>query len=81
MGKTLVAMLADTPLVRNLKNLDYLKILLKGKKSLAARFSDIDILQVRQEEKENAQRWKKYPKRMKRIFKIPDLPQKLMKVT
>ncbi|MEE8058487.1 MAG: hypothetical protein V3T17_11725 [Pseudomonadales bacterium] len=80
LGKMLTAMLADTPLVRNLKNPYYLEIILKGKKSLAARFVDIDILQIRQEEKVNAERWKKYPKRMKRIFKIPDLPQKLMKV-
>jgi hypothetical protein len=52
-------MFAETPLVRNLNHPDYVKILLKVKKSLANRFADIDILQVRQEEKGNAQRWRK----------------------
>jgi hypothetical protein len=51
--KTLKGMLADTPLVRNLSNPDYLRILLKDNETLAERFAEIDILQVRQEEKES----------------------------
>jgi hypothetical protein len=78
--KTLKGMLAGTPLVRNLSNPDYLKILLKGKKTIAERFSEIDILQVRKEEKENERRWRKYPKRMCKLFKIPHLPQKMLKI-
>ncbi len=78
--KTLKGMLADTPLVRNLSNLDYLRIVLQGKKTLAERFAEIDIQQVRQEEKENARRWRKYPKRMSKLFKIPHLPQKVLKI-
>lgn len=78
--KTLTGMIADTPWVRNLKNPDYVNILLKGKTSLADRFADIDIRLVRQEEKKNAERWKKYPKRMRRLFKISHLPQKLVKI-
>jgi hypothetical protein len=77
LNKALKGMLADTPLVRNLSNPDYMAILLKGEKDLAARFASIDIEQVRHEEMENEKRWSKYPKRMKRIFKIPNLPQKL----
>jgi hypothetical protein len=72
-------MLADTPLVRNLDNNDYMDILLKGKKSLAARFSDIDIQQVREEDKENRKLLRKYPKNMSRLFKIQHLPLKIMK--
>jgi hypothetical protein len=79
LNKTLVGMLADTPLVRNLDNNDYMGILLKGKKSLAARFSDIDIQQVREEEKENRKLLRKYPKNMSRLFKIRNLPGKIMK--
>jgi len=79
LAKTLKGMLADTPLVRNLTNPEYVGILLKGKDSLAERFAEIDIQQVRQEEKQNERRWRKYPKRMCRLFKIPDLPQKMMK--
>ncbi len=78
--KTLKGMLADTPLVRNLSNPDYLEILLKGKKDLPERFADIDIQQVRIEEKENEQRFRSYPKRMSKLFKVPHLPQKLMKI-
>ncbi len=78
--KTLKGMLADTPLVRNLSNPEYVSILLKGKESLADRFAEIDIQQVRQEEKENERRWRKYPKQMCRLFKVPDLPQRMMRV-
>jgi len=80
LDKTLTGMLADTPLVRNLKNQDYVDILLKGKSSLESRFAEIDILQVREEEKKNAQRWRKYPKKMRKLFKIDQLPQKLVKM-
>ena len=79
-SKILVAMLADTPLVRNLDNPDYMKILLNGKDSLAARFADIDIEQVRQEEQQNTNRFRKYPKNMRRLFRVPHLPRKIMKL-
>jgi hypothetical protein len=49
-GKALIGMLADTALIRNLKNTDYMTILLKGKMSLAERFADIDAKEVLQEE-------------------------------
>lgn len=78
--KTLKGMLADTPLVRNLSNPDYLRIVLQGKETLAERFSEIDIQQVRKEEKDNERRWRKYPKRMCKLFKIPHLPQKILKI-
>ena len=80
LAKTLKGMLADTPLVRNLSSPEYVSILLKGKDGLASRFAEIDIQQVRQEEKQNERRWRKYPKRMCRLFKIPDLPQRMMKI-
>jgi len=79
--KTLKGMLADTPLVRNLSNPEYVRILLKGKVTLADRFTEIDIQLVRQQEKQNELRWRKYPKRMCRLFKIPHLPQKMMDIT
>jgi hypothetical protein len=81
LAKTLKGMLADTPLVRNLSSPEYVRILLKGKDTLADRFSEIDIQQVRQEEKQNERRWRKYPKRMCRLFKVPHLPQKIMNIT
>ncbi|MBA4380349.1 MAG: hypothetical protein C0393_06700 [Anaerolinea sp.] len=47
MAKTLQAMLADTPLVRNLENPHYMQILLDGHSTLEERFADIDIALVR----------------------------------
>ena len=49
MARALKAMLKDTPLVMNLRNTDYMKILLGGKTSLAQRFADIDAQMVRRE--------------------------------
>ena len=40
-------MLAETPYVKNLKNPDYLKIILNGKKTLAESFAEIDSKKVR----------------------------------
>jgi hypothetical protein len=79
LNRTLVAMLADTPLVRNLDNPNYMRILLNGKATLAARFADIDIQQVREEEQANNNRFRKYPNNMRRLFRVPHLPCKIMK--
>ena len=49
LGRTLRTMLPDTPLVKNLQNPDYLKILLDGQPTLAALFAQIDPATVRQE--------------------------------
>ena len=53
LSKTLVAILADTPLVRISTIPDYLRILLQGKLTLAERFADIEYPQVRQHEHES----------------------------
>ena len=42
MERALKAMLKDTPLVMNLRNKDFMDILLSGKKDLAQRFADVD---------------------------------------
>lgn len=78
LNKAMKAMLADTPLIRNLSNPNYMAILLNGKVDLAERFADIDIQLVHEREKENRARWQKYPKRMARLFKLRNLPQKLV---
>jgi hypothetical protein len=39
-------MFADTPLVKNLGNPDYMKIMLAGKKSLEEKFAEIDPKEV-----------------------------------
>jgi hypothetical protein len=49
LGRTLRTMLPDTPLVKNLQNPEYLKILLDGQPTLEALFAQIDPATVRQE--------------------------------
>jgi hypothetical protein len=53
LSKALKAVLADTPLVQNLKNHEYMDIILNGCPNLAERFSQIDARLV-QKEVENA---------------------------
>jgi hypothetical protein len=79
--KTLKTMLAETPLVKNLDNPEYLKILLNGKATLAERFAKIDIVQVRHAFSEAQKDTQRYPKRMAKLFKIPHLPKQLAELT
>ncbi len=62
--------MVDTPLV---KNLNYMKIILNGNTDLAERFAKVDIKQVRQALTEEQQTARSYPKRMRKLFKMPDL--------
>ena len=73
-------MLAQTPLVKNLENPQYMEILLNGKASLADRFAQIDIVQVRKAFEQAQRVTQKYPKRMAEVFKIPNLPQRLLEM-
>jgi hypothetical protein len=75
--KTLTTMLAQTPLVKNLNNPQYMDITLNGKATLAERFADIDIVQVRKLFAEEQKVTQKYPKRMAEVFKITHLPRRL----
>ena len=77
LSKVLKAALADTPLVQNLKNCEYMDIILNGCPSLAERFSQIDAHLV-QEEIENA---KKSSERIlsavKKLIRDSDLTMKI----
>ena len=79
--KTLKTMIAQTPLVKNLDNPQYLEIILNGKASPAERFAQIDIIQVRKTFAEAQKSTQRYPKRMAEVFKIPHLPRKLVETT
>ena len=59
LNKTLKTILADTPLVRNLENEEYLNIILNGCSTLAERFSQIDDKIVREELKEAGEKSRK----------------------
>jgi len=77
LNKTLKTILADTLLIRNLKNDEYLRIILNGCSTLAERFSLIDDKIVREQLREAERDHEKIPKGVKLIIKQPDLPDKI----
>jgi hypothetical protein len=68
-------MLADTPLVKNLQNESYMKILLDGKPNLDARFAEIDIASVRKQLSDSQKSLEKIPPTIKKIISTPRFPQ------
>jgi hypothetical protein len=75
--RTIRSILADTPLVKNLDNPEYLEIILDGCNSLEERFEKIDsrlVLEKLQAEKRNDERISPV---VKKIIRQPDLPAKL----
>lgn len=77
LNKMLKSALADTPLVQNLKNSEYLGIILKGCSSLAERFAQIDAHLV-QKEMENAKNsQEKILPTIKKLIRDSDLTTKI----
>ena len=77
LNKVLKAALADTPLVQNLKNSEYMEIILNGCSSLAERFSQIDTYLV-QKEMENAKNSKeRILPAIKKLIRDSDLITKI----
>jgi hypothetical protein len=72
LGPTLRTMLADTTLVHNLQNPEYLKILLDGQPTLEALFAQIDPATVREELEKAQQNPERVPRVLKRF--IGNLP-------
>ena len=69
-------MLADTPLVKNLSNPAYVKIILNGHDTLEDRFAEIDEKLVRQEMKKSEDH-NGISARMKKLLRKPNLPSLL----
>ena len=78
LGQVLTTMLADTPLVKNLENKKYEKIILGGCDTLAERFAEIEAKQVREKLKQATQREDKLHPAVKRLIKMPKLPDYLI---
>lgn len=78
MEKIIKSMFSDTPLVMNLENKDYMKILLDGKKILEERFAEIDSKDVREEIKRMGSESDIVPPKIKKIIKIPEFPESLV---
>jgi hypothetical protein len=73
-------MLAQTPLVRNLQNPEYMKILLDGKTTIEDVFAEIEITRLREELKNAQQNPEKIPAKIKNIINEPQYPEKLVRI-
>lgn len=78
MEKALKAMLKDTPLVMNLRNKDYMNILLSGKENLAQRFADVDAEIVREQMKKPTSNDRVVSAKLNRIVSSSAFPECLM---
>lgn len=78
LGRTLQTMLAETPIVKNLNNPEYVRIILNGKSTLAARFAEVDAELIRKEIKKLGEDEEKLPVEVKKLVKIEGLPRKLL---
>ncbi len=75
LGKTFRAMLANTPLVKNLQNAEYMKLLLHGKSTLEDLFADIESTDIRHEMKTSRKHVEKIPARLKKLTNQPTYPE------
>ena len=76
-AKTIKAMPADMPLIKNLGNPEYVKIILSDRNSLEERFADIDIQKVRKQLRDLQSTSVRVPKKLRQLIRSPDLPQRL----
>ena len=70
-------MLTDTPIVKNLNNPEYLEIILDGSRTLEERFDRIDSRLVAEKLKAEQRKHQIIDSEMKKIIKLPDLPERL----
>lgn len=79
-GRLLRSMIAETPLVRNLENPAYLKVLLHGQPTLEARFAQIDIETVRQELQAAAKSMETIPSKIRQLILAPTFPEAICRL-
>jgi hypothetical protein len=75
--KTLKTILSDTPLVKNLDNEEYLKIILDGCDTLQERFARIDSNMVVEELKKTRKERGRVPLELKKMIREPAFTEKL----
>jgi len=78
--RMLRTILAETPLVKNMENPAYMKILLNGKESLEAVFAQIDIDTFRAAFKDARNAPEKVPAKLKALAQRVDFPEMLVKM-
>jgi len=69
MCKKLQSMLADTPLIKNLDNPDYMKVILNGRKSIEEKFAEIDHKKVIAKMKDAERTESKIPAKIKKLIR------------
>lgn len=86
-SRMLRTMLGETPLVKNLQNPEYVRLLFKEKAGLEEVFAEIEIATVRVEHPGHGEEFRKarlnpeqIPKKVKRLIALPDYPVKLVKM-
>ena len=80
MNRAFQAILADTPLIRNLRNEEYVTIILGGHSTLAERFSGINALLVRKEMDEVAKKEGRIPTNFTRLLRRKTLTGDIVKI-
>ena len=76
--KVLQSMAADTPLVMNLNNKEYMKILLAGKTTLEERFAEVDAREIRERMVRESMISGSACPRIKKIIRLPQLPKAIV---
>jgi hypothetical protein len=79
-SRFLQSMIADTPLVRNLENPEYLKILLDGQPTLEARFAQIQVQTVRKELLDARNSPEKVPSRIRQLIHAQSFPETICRL-
>ena len=79
-NRTLRTMLADTPIVKNLDNPQYMKILLDGKATLQELFAQMDAAQMREEFRIAHLNPEKIPPTLKLMIQEQNYPKMLTKL-
>jgi len=77
-GRMLRTILAETPLVQNLKNPHYMKILLNGKSSIEEVFAEIDIDTLRAAFREAQHDPERIPAKLRHLIAMVDFPEKFV---
>jgi len=75
--RTLRSILADTPLVKNLDNPDYMEIILNGSSTLEERFAKIDSRMVMEKLKQEEKKCVRISPEMKKLIRFPDFTEQL----
>ena len=73
--RVIKTMLPDTPLTMNLKNKEYMQIILAGKETLEERFSEIDSKKIRLGLAQSRVEISTMHPGIKKIIRLPDLPK------